>query len=436
MSSVLTSTIAKGSVWNRIKSIPATYPFGFGVIFSGIKTSCSDLLVQKVIEQRESIDWYRNSAFATFGFLYLGGVQYMIYVPIFNKLFPYTKTFLNITPWYHKLRDIRGLSQSLMQVCIDQCLHHPLMYFPAFYITKEYIMKKDPSLTRCLQEYRTNVKEDLLALWKIWVPCTIVNFTFMPYHLRIPFTAGVSLIWTCILSVMRGGDLSNASEMVGGEVTGTTLHILEETFDTLLYHEPKELESNKLHIVLTASGRDQAGWVTSLASCISNAGGNITQSKMVRLGHEFIIVMHIAVLPEQQKDLLKSIQNETKLRPLNIRTVPITRRQTGTYHTPTIGIHLRCQGPDRPGMLASISKALTDANLNIENVHTELVRSHHHQGGTDFVVTADAVAVHHMSYDDTQRMVQELETLKKQLNLDMVDIRIQRYVTSDNDIDE
>lgn len=85
-------------------------------------------------------------------------------------------------------------------------------------------------------------------------------------------------------------------------------------------------------------------------------------------------------------------------------------------------------------MLASISKALTDAQLNIENVHTELVRSHHHIGGTDFVITADAIALNHnMSYDDTQKMVKELETLKNTLNLDIVDIRIQRYIPSVND---
>jgi Mpv17 / PMP22 family/ACT domain len=335
------------NTWQRVKSIPALYPFTFGVIFSGMKTSGSDLLVQTVIERRDKIDWYRNGAFATFGFLYLGGIQYMIYVPFFGTLFPYTKTFVKIQPWYNKLKDIRGMSQTLFQVIIDQCIHHPFMYFPAFYITKEYVMKKDPNIVRCLQEYRTNMKEDLVALWKIWVPCTIVNFTFMPYHLRIPFTAAVSLIWTCILSIMRGGDISHSTDLVGGEVTGATYHILEETIDSLFYHEPKELESNKSHIVLTASGRDQPGWVTFLATSITNAGGNITESKMVRLGHEFIIVMHIAVLPEQQKDLLKAIRHDKRLKPLNIRTVPITRRATGSYHPPTTGIKIRCQGPDR-----------------------------------------------------------------------------------------
>jgi hypothetical protein len=53
---------AAKSAWSRLGSVPARYPFYFGVFFSGFKTSFSDLLVQKVVEQREQIDWRRNSA--------------------------------------------------------------------------------------------------------------------------------------------------------------------------------------------------------------------------------------------------------------------------------------------------------------------------------------------------------------------------------------
>ena len=59
------------SLVTRMRSIPMEYPFAFGVVFSGFKTSFSDLMVQKVVEQREQIDWKRNAAFAAFGFIYL-----------------------------------------------------------------------------------------------------------------------------------------------------------------------------------------------------------------------------------------------------------------------------------------------------------------------------------------------------------------------------
>lgn len=82
----------------------------FGIVFSGIKTSVSDLLVQKVVEQRKEVDWKRNAAFATFGFVYLGGIQYMIYVPGFSWLFPGAAGFAAKT-LRDKLRDARGLFQ-------------------------------------------------------------------------------------------------------------------------------------------------------------------------------------------------------------------------------------------------------------------------------------------------------------------------------------
>ncbi len=70
-------------------SIIATFaranPMAFGVGFSCAKTSVSDLVVQVFVERRENIDWKRNAAFASFGFGYLGIVQYSLYVPVFSR---------------------------------------------------------------------------------------------------------------------------------------------------------------------------------------------------------------------------------------------------------------------------------------------------------------------------------------------------------------
>lgn len=79
-------------------------------MFSGFKTSFSDLLVQKVVEQREQVDWKRNAAFATFGFVYLGGVQYMIYVPFFSRIFPGAAAFA-AKSLRDKLKDAKGIFQ-------------------------------------------------------------------------------------------------------------------------------------------------------------------------------------------------------------------------------------------------------------------------------------------------------------------------------------
>ena len=55
----------------------------------------------------------------------------------------------------------------------------------------------------------TNYKEDLVALWKLWVPSTFLNFALMPMWARIPWVATTSLLlaflvragWLAVLPV-------------------------------------------------------------------------------------------------------------------------------------------------------------------------------------------------------------------------------------------
>jgi glycine cleavage system regulatory protein len=79
----------------------------------------------------------------------------------------------------------------------------------------------------------------------------------------------------------------------------------------------------------------------------------------------------------------------------------------------------------RPGMLASISETLVDSGLTIENITTELQRK---KGAEEkvFVVTADCIATKRMEADDLHQMTTDLESLKEELGLDRVDIRVQR----------
>jgi hypothetical protein len=55
-----------------------------------------------------------------------------------------------------------------------------------------------------VDKYRREIKDSCLALWKIWVPAQLINFAFVPRHLRIPYVAAVSFGWTVVLSTMQG----------------------------------------------------------------------------------------------------------------------------------------------------------------------------------------------------------------------------------------
>ena len=116
----MASATAARSAWSTFKTVPAKYPLAFGAILSCVKTSGSDLLVQKVVEQRDQVDWKRNAAFATFGLCYLGGVQYGIYVNLFGRMFPNAASFA-AKSLKDKVKDVKGLAALFSQVRTMKC---------------------------------------------------------------------------------------------------------------------------------------------------------------------------------------------------------------------------------------------------------------------------------------------------------------------------
>lgn len=166
------------------------YPFETGVVTTVVKTSAADLFAQKVIEGRDQVDWKRHSVFVTFGFFYLGGFQYYLYNHLFVK-------------WCAGMTAALGHKGSApIKTFIDQAIHHPFFYFPVFYGLKGYVEGRSP--TAIYEKYRAELWDNCKALWTIWVPAQLVNFSVVPRHLRIPFVAGVSFAWTVVISVMRG----------------------------------------------------------------------------------------------------------------------------------------------------------------------------------------------------------------------------------------
>ena len=205
-----------------------------------------------------------------------GGVQYALYVPIFGRLCPGAAAFA-AKPLAEKLADRAGLRAVAAQVLLDQCLHHPFLYFPTFYATRELI-EHGPSwnsLRAALSKYRANAQEDLVALWKVWVPVTLVNFAFSPMWLRIPVVATTSLAWTAILSAMRGSSSEvEANPELAMDAVGNQLRAFGR-----LRHTRAQLDPGKTHIVLTAAGQRTSGMLHQLTEVILTGAGNVVESR-------------------------------------------------------------------------------------------------------------------------------------------------------------
>ena len=83
----------------------------------------------------------------------------------------------------------------------------------------------------------------------------------MPMHLRIPWVASTSLIWTCILSAMRGDaeqvELSaeDAMDLAGGG-QGKGIELLDFVTGTISEKPSYLYDATKAHILVTATGEN------------------------------------------------------------------------------------------------------------------------------------------------------------------------------------
>lgn len=166
-------------------------PFMISLVSNTIKTIGADLVTQHIIESKSETDWKRVSVFASFGLMYLGGWQYVL----FNKIFPKVEKIMLASKW-------TSTSKSATLTFLDMGVHTPLMYFPAFYTIKN--IADGQGVDNIIKDYKTNIKDDLATIWKLWIPAQMINFTYIPIHLRMPFITGVSFAWTIILSMTRG----------------------------------------------------------------------------------------------------------------------------------------------------------------------------------------------------------------------------------------
>lgn len=180
----------------------------------------SDLVVQKTVEGKEwgKIDLKRNLVFVAFGALYLGCAQYLIYVHGFRAIFGSRMDKFAALPFGKKLRDFDGLKALAGQVAIDVGVITPFIYYPVFYVFMESVQGDTASdvvgvsqrgatdiINAAFTKYMTNAKEDVVTFAKLWIPGDLFIYS-MPIWLRLPLNHGLSFVWTCILSEMRGED--------------------------------------------------------------------------------------------------------------------------------------------------------------------------------------------------------------------------------------
>lgn len=197
-------------LWGAITTFPKRRPYATNIIVATVKTAMADIIVQKA-EGKKDIDWDRTKVFTAFGFAYLGVAQWFVYVTVFTKLCPNAIRFSNLS-WADKLKDRPGQIDLLKQTALDNFVHYTFVYFPVFYCFKEAIQAKDQEGAGLLstiqggcKKYWNNFYMDNIYIWSLWVPGDLVVYA-CPIWMRLPLNHAISLVWTMILSSLRGAE--------------------------------------------------------------------------------------------------------------------------------------------------------------------------------------------------------------------------------------
>lgn len=192
----------------------ARRPIAFASLCTTAKAAVCDIIAQQYVEQRKELDRTRVAAFAGFGWLYCGVMQYHIYSVAY--------------PWGAALLKLRRGSEVLGSLAVDLTIHFPLIYYPVFYCVQDVVdaceARRSLDLVGVFSRWWKNMQDDMTACCAFWFPMNAVNFYTVPNHLRVPFIATAGFGWLVILSTMRGGgykdlatetalpDLSTASQ--------------------------------------------------------------------------------------------------------------------------------------------------------------------------------------------------------------------------------
>ena len=118
------------------------------------------------------------------------------------------------------------------------------------------------------------------------------------------------------------------------------------------------------HIIISAFGSDRPGIVSHLTGAITSHGGNIEESRMVKLGTDFTTMIFVSVSTEWTESLTVALNGIQDLQISVQKTSPFSIDAT----IPQCEIHL--SGADNEGLVHKVAERLAEKGINIEEMET------------------------------------------------------------------
>jgi len=124
--------------------------------------------------------------------------------------------------------------------------------------------------------------------------------------------------------------------------------------------------------MLTLVGKDQPGIVAKLTRALFEAGCNLGETSMIRLGNNFTVMMMVD--SQAGEDTLRA-GLQPVVNPLQL-VLHIDSIDPGLYQRPVPDVCILVHGADRAGIVSQVTRCAAGAGLNIVDLESEV-------GGTE-----------------------------------------------------
>ncbi len=124
-------------------------------------------------------------------------------------------------------------------------------------------------------------------------------------------------------------------------------------------------------LVLTVIGPDRPGLVESIASTVARHDGSWVESRMSRLGGQFAGILRATVPPDRSAELFRALM-QLERGGLRVVVQPEVKA-LASEEAPLRRVDLELLGADRPGIVQSVTSALAQRGVNVEELETQCV---------------------------------------------------------------
>eukprot|EP00931_Biecheleriopsis_adriatica_P078504 TRINITY_DN51967_c0_g1_i1.p1 TRINITY_DN51967_c0_g1~~TRINITY_DN51967_c0_g1_i1.p1 ORF type:complete len:245 (-),score=16.04 TRINITY_DN51967_c0_g1_i1:82-816(-) len=158
-----------------------------------------DAICQQWVEGANEIEPWRMFAMTSFGAMYTGALCHYVY-PWYTVL-----VVRHFPQWFARTTFRRGLGACL----IDNFIHNPVFYIPAFYIYTDVVTG------RTIAEAKKHLKDEWTEVTKtcatMWIPLQLFNFTVVPPWGRVAFVNAMNLVWNIIIDFLSNRGNANVA---------------------------------------------------------------------------------------------------------------------------------------------------------------------------------------------------------------------------------